>query len=84
MRREIFTPFAFLISRWVKEDIVSPLLLSPLMDISDGKEFGFVFHKELVVENPADVSIEPKTLGGAVEMISNFFSQFFFAALAVT
>ena len=54
------------------------------MDISDGKEFGFVFHKELVVENPADVSIEPKTLGGAVEMISNFFSQFFFAALAVT
>ena len=43
------------------------------MDISDSKEFSFVFHKELVVENPADVSIDPKTLGGAVEIVLTFF-----------
>ena len=63
----LFTPFALFVPGWVEEDVVSPLLLSPLVHVSDGKEFGLVFHKEVVVENPTDVSIEPEALSGSVK-----------------
>ena len=61
------TPFAFLVAGWVEEDVVSPLLLPPLVHVGDGEELGLVFHKEVLVENPTDVSIEPEALCGADE-----------------
>ena len=63
----MFTPFALFVPGWVKEDVVSPLLLPPLVHVGDGKEFGLVFHKEVVVENSTDVSIESQALSGSVK-----------------
>ena len=65
----LFTPFALLIPGWVKENIVGPLLLPLLMNIGDGKQLGLVFHKELIIKNPTDVSIDSEALGGAVETV---------------
>ena len=39
------------------------------MNIGDGKQLGLVFHKELIIKNPTDVSIESEALGGAVETV---------------
>ena len=70
----LFTPFALLIPGWVEENIVGPLLLPLLMDIGDGKQLGLVFHKELVIKNPTDISVESEALGGAVKNCQNGFS----------
>ena len=47
-------------------------MLSLLVDVGDSKELGLIFHKEMVVENPTDVSIESKALCGADKDKINF------------
>ena len=44
------------------------------MNIGDGKKLGLVFHKELIIKNPTDVSIDSEALGGAVKNCQNGFS----------